>query len=123
MKIIKTVVVQKVFCTLQIEATHNWPGCDIPEVMYLQHPHRHLFGIKAVAVVNHADRNIEFIELKHKIQDYMKQKYYNQDTRIHEFGSQSCEMIGRELMDEFNLVEVSVDEDGENGSILTKVEV
>lgn len=111
------------FCTLSVEATHNWPSCNIEEVDYLRNVHRHVFGVKAVAIVNHNDRDIEFIELKHKIQDYLKAKYYNHTKRIHVFGHQSCEMIGKELMEQFDLVEVVVDEDGENGSILTREEV
>lgn len=122
MSLVRTKIVQKVFCTLSVEGTHNWPGCDIPEVDYLRLPHRHLFGIKATTIVDHADRNVEFIELKHKIQDYLKATYYDETKRLHVFGHRSCEMIAKELMDVFDLCEVSVDEDNENGSILTKVE-
>lgn len=121
MSLVRTTVVQKVFCTLSIEGTHNWPNCHIPEVDYLKYPHRHLFGIKAVAEVNHDDRNIEFIELKHQIQNYMKEQYFDNAKQLHVFGHKSCEMLAKELMERFNLCEVVVDEDGENGSILTKI--
>jgi hypothetical protein len=54
-------VTTEVWCTLQVEATHNWPGCPFEEVDYLRAPHRHLFGIKAYVAVNHDDRDVEFI--------------------------------------------------------------
>lgn len=122
MTLVRTKIIEKVFCTLQVEGTHNWPNCQIDEVEYLKHPHRHLFGIKATMIVKHGDRDVEFIELKHKIQNYLKSKYYNHTKNIHMFGHQSCEMIARELMNVFDLIECEVNEDNENGSILTKIE-
>jgi hypothetical protein len=104
----------EVFCTLQIEGTHCWIGCDIGEVDYLRSPHRHVFHIKAYAAVNHDDRNIEFIELKHKLLDHFK-PFYDKTKRLHVFGERSCEMIARELIETFNLTECEVSEDGENG--------
>lgn len=121
MDLVKTKMVQKVFCTLQVEGTHCWANCDIPEVEYLKYPHRHIFGIKATAVVDHGDRDIEFIMLKHQIQSYLNTKYFNATSNLHVFGSRSCEMIARELIEEFDLIECEVSEDHENGCILTQI--
>jgi hypothetical protein len=108
----------EIFCTLQVEALHNWANCDIEEVMYLKHPHRHIFYIKAFKRVTHNDRDIEFIKLKHEITEYLRFNYWDESQRIHNFGSQSCEMIAADLYDTFNLSSCNVSEDNENGSIV-----
>jgi hypothetical protein len=109
----------EVYCTLQVEATHNWPGCPFDEVDYLRVPHRHLFGIKAYVAVNHDDRDVEFIMLKHQIQAYFREMYYDGSKQLCVFGAKSCEMLGKELIEKFNLTRCEVDEDGENGAIVT----
>jgi len=112
---------KEVFCSLSIDGIHRWTNCPIEEVAYLRDDHRHMFGIKCFSEVEHNDRDIEFIELKHKVLDYMKETYYDNALRCHYFGSSSCEMIAEELIKEFNLTRCEVNEDGENGSILTVV--
>ena len=107
-----------VFCSLQVDGTHCWSNCPITEVDYLRDRHRHMFGIKAYAEVFHDDRDIEFIELKHRIIDYLAERYYDTVSRSHEFGSQSCEMIAMELIEEFGLCQCEVNEDNENGAIV-----
>lgn len=99
-----------VFATVHFEATHNWPGCDIEEVAYLKHEHRHIFHITAYKQVDHDDRDIEFIVLKHRIQEYLQEKY--PDAKL---GSTSCEMLANELVWHFHLDKCIVSEDGENG--------
>ncbi len=112
-------ITEEVFCTLQVEGLHNWTNCPLEEVDYLRVPHRHMFHIKAYAAVSHADRDIEFICLKHRIQEYFHASKYWDDTRkLCNFGSMSCEMIARELIEHFNLTECEVSEDGENGARL-----
>ena len=111
---------KEVFCSLRIDGIHRWDNCPIEEVDFLRYDHRHMFGIKCYAVVNHSDRDIEFIELKHNVLDYLKDKYYDEVQRTHYFGSKSCEMIAEELINEFNLSSCEVNEDGENGSIVRR---
>ena len=108
----------EVFCTLQIEATHNWPNCPFREVLYLRDPHRHVFYIKAHKLVSHDDRHIEFICLKHDIKQYIHEQYWSQTIKMCEFGAKSCEMLGRELAERFDLSQVEVSEDNENGSVV-----
>jgi len=114
-----TNIVSEVFCTLQVEGIHNWPGCPFDEVAYLRDPHRHMFFIKAHLAVNHDDRDTEFIMLKHKIQEYFNAKYYKAHLKACLFGAMSCEMIARELIEVFGLTRCEVSEDNENGAILT----
>lgn len=104
----------EVFCTLQFEAVHSWPNCNITEVDYLRLPHRHLFHIKAYKRVSHDDRDVEFIQLKHQIQRYLLKKYPDFDI-----GPQSCEMLAKELITAFKLSKCEVSEDNENGAIVT----
>lgn len=110
----------EVYCTLQVEGTHNWPNCPFEEVSYLRVPHRHVFHIKAYKEVFHDDRDVEFIMLKHQLQEFMYNSYYQSDVKLHVFGARSCEMIGRELLDCFELSRIEVSEDNENGAIVTR---
>lgn len=108
----------EVYCTLQIEGTHNWPTCPFDEVDYLRFPHRHVFHIKAHKQVFHDDRDIEFIMLKHDIEAHLKTHFYNHTKRLCVFGPMSCEMIAEQLMDRFGLSRCEVSEDNENGAIV-----
>ena len=109
----------EVYCTLQVEATHNWPHCPFDEVDYLRVPHRHIFHIKAHKLVSHGDRDQEFIMLKHLIEEYIADNYYRNTRKICEFGPKSCEMLCAELIEQFDLCQCEVSEDLENGAILT----
>jgi hypothetical protein len=108
----------QVYCTLQVEGTHNWPGCPFDEVDYLRVPHRHVFHIKAYKTVYHDDRDQEFIMLKHLIQKFFQDEYYDEEKKLCVFGAMSCEMIGEELCTVFDLDMVDVSEDNENGAIV-----
>lgn len=99
-----------VFCKVFFEATHNWENCDIEEVAYLQNEHRHVFHITAYVEVSHDDRDVEFIVLKHRIEEYLQEFY-----PTNKLGSMSCEMLAAELIEAFNLSKCIVSEDGENG--------
>lgn len=99
-----------VFAKLLFEATHNWPNCNIEEVAYLKHEHRHIFHITAYVEVMHEDRDVEFIVLKHEIEAFLQEKY--PDRKL---GSTSCETLANILLIQFNLTKCVVSEDGENG--------
>lgn len=103
-----------VYSQVLFEAVHNWPDCPIEEVWFLRYPHRHVFYIKAFKAVKHGDRDIEFIQLKHNIQQYLEKTYPD-----HNLGSKSCEMLASELIREFDLVRCDVSEDNENGAVVS----
>lgn len=107
-----------VFATLQFQGIHNWPGCPFDEVAYLRDPHRHMFHIKAYKEVFHDDRDVEFIMLKNAIQKYIAETY--PDGVL---GAKSCEMLAVELIEKFELCQCEVNEDGENGAIVTRTRV
>ena len=107
-----------VIVKLEIEGLHNWPAAQsvFPEVGFLANMHRHKWFITAKKKVNHDDRDVEFIMFKRDIEEWLKTTYYNALSRTHEFGAKSCEMLAKEIMEEFDCVYVSVFEDNENGA-------
>ena len=107
-----------VIAKLEIEGLHNWPDAEavFPEVGFLASMHRHKWFITAKKKVNHDDRDVEFIMFKRDVQDYLYEKYHNKQDRCHRFGPMSCEMIARELYEQFDLEYCSVFEDNENGA-------
>ena len=101
-----------VIITLSFEAIHCWKNCFIDEVSFLKNPHRHIFHIQIKFPVNHTDRDIEFIQMKRKIQNFLKIKYDGKDI-----GTLSCEDICLEIMNEYpNINYIKVMEDNENGA-------
>tara|TARA_R100000805_G_C3589111_1_gene91365 strand:+ start:82 stop:405 length:324 start_codon:yes stop_codon:yes gene_type:complete len=99
-----------IIVNLQYEAIHYWPNCNIKEVEFLKHPHRHIFHICCKKEVTHNDRDIEIIKLKREILFYLNEEYQGN------FVSRSCEMIAEELMIIFKLNYCRVLEDNENGA-------
>lgn len=103
----------EVYCTVLFEGIHCWPECPFDEVKYLRDPHRHVFYIRAFKKVNHDDRDVEFIMLKHQIERYLSTVYPGG-----EIGRKSCEMLAEELINTFELSACDVSEDNENGAIV-----
>tara|TARA_R110000796_G_scaffold104574_1_gene214456 strand:- start:2366 stop:2707 length:342 start_codon:yes stop_codon:yes gene_type:complete len=103
---------------LRIDGTHQWRNCPIKEVEFLKDTHRHLFFIRLEKTVTHNDRDIEIIQLKHSILQYLRLKYFNEENRTHSFGNMSCEDIAQELLIVFEANLVEVLEDNENGAII-----
>lgn len=121
----KPIVKAEVFCKVTFEAIHNWPGVvDIPgleEVHYLQHPHRHIFVIRAYSKVTHSDRDVEFIWLAHQIEKYIKQQFRSYNGHALDIGSTSCEMLGELVLKAFpEVYKVEVSEDDENGAVMER---
>jgi hypothetical protein len=116
----KTVkITTEVYCTVLLEGLHYWPDCHINEVSYLKDPHRHVFHVKAFKKVSHDNRDVEFIVLKHEIESYFYDKYFNSTVRLFDFGPKSCEMLAKEIISKFDLSRCEVSEDGENGAIVS----
>ena len=109
-----------VIVKLSIDACHNFPAAKelFPEVAFLSDRHRHMFHFKVCKKVYHDDRDVEFIMFKRDILAYLSDKYYDVTTRTHEFGSMSCEMLGKEIFNQFDCKWVEVWEDEENGAIV-----
>ena len=101
-----------------VEGFHSWPEARevFPEAGFLADRHRHLFHIKAIKPVTHTDRDVEIIMFKREVENYIETTY----GRPAEFGRKSCEDLCQELLNEFDLDEVHVLEDLENGAIVQR---
>lgn len=107
---------KNIIVNTKFSAIHSWPDCDIAEVDYLKNPHRHLFHVTMKAHVNHDNRHIEFIQLKNKINQFLRNTWEEKNL-----GRMSCEMMTTKLYQEFPICfYVRVMEDGENGAELIK---
>lgn len=105
----------------QVAALHSWPDCNIREVLYLKHPHRHVFHVTLKIEVFHSDREKEFHVVKGQLTKWLRENYEGR----HLVGV-SCEMMCRAIYDYFSshykgVLFVSVYEDGENGAELELV--
>ena len=104
---------------LEYEALHCWPQVvdmlpNLPEIHFLQYPHRHIFHIKLEKVVTHADRDIEIILFKREVLKYLQDRF-NGDLK-----NWSCEMLATHLLNKFDCHSVEVLEDNENGARVFK---
>ena len=103
---------KNIIVNLQVEGTHNWPGCAFDEVAFLSDPHRHVFHITVKKEVFHDNRDIEIIMFKREIEAWIKDRY----GMYGNFQNKSCEMLAEEILEQFEARYVSVLEDGENGA-------
>jgi hypothetical protein len=121
--IVTSMLLTTVIARTKIEGIHRWSGCPIEQVSYLRDYHRHMFHIEARVKVTHPDRDVEFIELAHKIEQHLLINYYDEKLRLCNFGDSSCEMIAEELMNAFNLNYCEVNEDNEGGAVVERINV
>lgn len=106
-----------IFVTTKFEGTHCYP--DAPEeVEYLRHPHRHLFGVQLIVEVFHNERELEFIMVKHRLEEFIKKTFKPGTSMSCETMAEEIYRFVRETYDDERTVKVQVDEDGENGAIL-----
>jgi hypothetical protein len=105
----------KVWITTSFEAFHFWPECPHEEVAFLRNLHRHIFHVKLTKEVTHDDRDIEFIMLKRRVDEYLKGKL-REDKYL---GRMSCEELAEKLALAFDACEVTVSEDNENGATVS----
>lgn len=112
-----------VFARTRFVGLHQWPSAP-PAVAWLRNRHRHEFHIEVELPVGHDDRAIEFQLLKQLVDDMLAAWYQpvGAEQAAH-LGTTSCETIGHRLalalLDEFTdaaWCQVTVSEDGENGS-------
>ena len=110
-----------VFCRTSFEGIHCWPEAPL-ETYYLRNPHRHIFHVEVEVDVKENDREIEFINLKHNVDRYLKQTVVSGE--LNDMGRTSCEEVANKLADWLRNVYpqrdcyVEVTEDGENGARL-----
>lgn len=101
----------KVVVRGRFSAVHCWPECPLVEVLYLRNPHRHEFHYELKFLVDHQDRDVEFIKIKDGVHKYVQQVWEGKNL-----GKMSCEMMAVGLAGKFGACFASVFEDGENGA-------
>lgn len=102
----------------QFEAIHCWPECPIKEVAFLKNPHRHVFYVIVKWVVNHNDRDKEFIIMKRELDRFIHLTLFRipENNFGIDLGRMSCEDIADHIHKAFpDCCFVSVFEDNENG--------
>lgn len=106
----------EIFVTTRFEGFHRWK--DAPaDVSFLRFMHRHLFGVTLGVWVTHNDRDVEFFQLKRKLEEHIKELW---EGRKFDY---SCEAIAEMLIcyitdQGYSVSFCTVDEDGENGATL-----
>jgi 6-pyruvoyl-tetrahydropterin synthase len=109
-----------IYVKAQFAALHQWKQAP-NRVNFLRHPHRHIFYVKA-KLETIEDREQEFFlvqeELKSIVYDMLE---YNPSYAVPTLN-RSCEMTAKQIFMEmqkigYNIVEVDVSEDDENGAI------
>ncbi len=108
--------VTSVYARTTFVGFHRWVEAP-EEVKYLRDYHRHVFHVRlGVAVpVGGMNRGVEFIQLKQKLDAYLREAYEGQQFE------KSCEMIGEDVCHHivtkgYCPTFIDVSEDGENGS-------
>ena len=100
----------------QYEFSHRYAKAP-QEVAYLRNLHRHLFNYRVELEVFHDDRELEFILVKHDIDEYLSHRHQNWDEKTS--CEQMAECIGLYLQTKHGFersLTVSVFEDNENGA-------
>lgn len=111
----------EVYCSLDFEALHKFPNAgEFCDQAHLENLHRHIFRIKCAWEASHANREREFIDVKHAILNYLKSTF-PLENGIPDMQATSCEALAMRLLDSFAFLKsVEVSEDGENGAIVSK---
>lgn len=108
-----------IFIKTQKEGLHRFPAAS-GEQEYLANLHRHMFGVCLKIQVYHDDRELEFIAVKQKVNQWMDE-IFAADTE----HTISCEQIAAELIKRTKteygsprIIIAEVNEDNENGAIV-----
>lgn len=111
-----------------VAGLHHWPDAPARRA-YLSHPHRHLFAVKVLANVDHDERAVEFHDLAEDAEARFRLmgRRYHAETSLLDFGARSCEAMARHIggaltVQGYDIVSVSVSEDGENAAIWVATE-
>ena len=106
-----------------VEGFHKYPDASKnhgDRVKFLEQLHRHIFKFNCKKRVNHDNRDEEFILLKREVLGYINRVYPVFEAHVYDFGSLSCEMIAKNILEQFDFDSVEVSEDGENYAVVEK---
>ena len=102
-----------VWIKTSFEGFHRWINAP-DDVAFLRDYHRHIFEVKLGVEVSDGDREVEFFQLKRKVESFILDEF---EGHWFEF---SCEQIAEFLLNKFDACFVEISEDGENGATISK---
>lgn len=105
---------------------HCWPSAPDRRA-YLREPHRHLFNVKVSVSVEDSDREVEYHDLKDQVVALLPATaLVMRRDHLNPYLNFSCEHHAERIVNEVALlhprrsISVTVDEDGECGSTVTR---
>jgi hypothetical protein len=105
-----------IWVTSRFAAFHRW--VDAPKsTLFLRDFHRHVFHVKLSVRVSHQNRQVEFFDLKSRLEKYLDEMYVGKRFEL------SCEQIAADLLRRFSACWCEVSEDGENGAVVEQGDV
>lgn len=110
----------------EISALHHWPGAKHSR-RYLANPHLHDFLITVFIEVEGDDREVELHDTRQRLHSILSEmgglEYIVADP-FFDFGSRSCEQIGKEVLREMpDVLRCEVNEDKYGGAVVYKGDV
>jgi hypothetical protein len=116
----KDPMITKIWVTAQFEGFHKWPEAPIAQ-SFLSNLHRHIFHVKATFWVDGMERELEFFEVKTRLQVLIEKL----KEHLSKNPGMSCENMAYKLLDFLSkddlwVQSVEVSEDGENGAIIER---
>lgn len=104
-----------VIVSQRFDALHFWPRAE-GRREYLANMHHHVFTVTITAEVTHADRDIEFHDLKKGLEEVIL-SLGDEHSGVRSLGSMSCEDIGNSILRSIPYINsVRVMEDEECGA-------
>jgi len=104
-----------VYIRTSFAAYHRWVLAP-REVAFLINFHRHIFHVKIGVEVSNKDREVEFFLFKKQVDEYIDRVFKD------EYLEHSCEEMAEMLLTEFDASFVEVNEDNENGALVSRSE-
>ena len=107
----------KIFVTTEFEGLHRWANAP-EQTAFLRQFHRHIFKVRLEIEVRHDDRELEFFDVKQRLNRGIKVVLNTNDAG-------SCEQIATKLLNYLaqylkgREMTCEVSEDGENGAIVS----
>jgi len=114
----------------EFRGIHCWPECPYPDVAFLRNPHRHTFKVEVKVLIDHDDRDIEFFQFQHRLDQVISDWYFKGTQPGHkniepvDLGRKSCEQIAEDIFQVLRAygynrrMVICVSEDGEVGAEL-----
>lgn len=111
-----------IFVKTQFEGCHCWASAPA-EVAFLRNEHRHIFKVKLSIEVKEDDRELEFFMVKKRLDvviEHTTAKSVSKAFSCEQFAKQF--LVGMRMYYPNRNMKCSVDEDGENGAVVSMTE-